>query len=641
MTTLRNAAPIAVPTLWLGIASVGLALACFATSEPPVWDALSYVQKAYLFWQMIGEGRWVNPFDLDMTVRPPGVILMAYPFGWSDNYHWFYFRSLAIPLALLIGAVYIAAWSRALTPRAKWLLAALALVLAGMPMLYQFQASDLPLAANWGLVDGFLTGVCAVAVASAVRSVKQQSIGWALFAATMGALGFWIKPAGLLSMGLVGLAWLLLMADCAQWRFAPVWNDPAQRRFVTISLVGATTIFAFAAAVAVTSDYFSPTNLAFGRRVLEILGTEFTSQVNAAFLAGILRTSFGYIVPVVVVLGIIAALRGRFAVGGAAAAVISVLAGGWFWIDTEISQVRYFLPFGAMAYVIVIPALLARAEDMPATTVRTATGVALIPTLLITLFLFTSAPAGAQRALGINLRVDDYAAETAQARDALQMLKDEGSKGTLAYVNGLTPPLRSIQAVWDYNGFAEPNAPRIGVFIPTDWQRSSTLYTEDLLRSGILVIEPIANEASRRAVLAGRKVDSAESLTRLINAWASELTADDGVAPISETRVRLLRIVDPAKFEAAIARLEQSFDLPAAYREANPQRWWSKVALDARASAAMTKTNAVFGWPAIRRRRIPCTRSRSRPTSKAGVPPSGSRPAPAPHPATAGMCSRI
>lgn len=592
MTALRKGAPLALPVLWLGIVSVGLALACFATSEPPVWDALSYVQKAYLFWQAVGAGQWINPFDLNMTVRPPGTIFMAYPFGWSDDYHWFYFRSLAIPLALLIAAVYIAAWSKALSPRGRWLLAVFALALAGMPMLYQFQASDLPLASNWGLVDGFLAGVCAVAAAAAMRSARARSVAWAVFAAALGAFSFWVKPAGLLSMALVGLAWLALVGDRAEWRLAALWQDRPQRRFVLTSLAAAVVIFGTGTGIAVTSEYFSPANVAFGRRVLEILGTEFASQVNGAFLAGIVRTSFGYVVPIAVVLGVVAALRERCAAGAAFAALACILAGGWFWIYTEISQVRYFLPFGVMAYVLVIPALLARAEALRPGTVRAAAAIALLPTLFITVFLFTSAPASAQRALGINLRVDDYAAETAQARAMLRALKDEGAGNAFAYVNGLTPPLRSIQAVWDYNGFAAPHDPRIGVFIPTDWQRTSTLYTEDLLRAGILAFEPVKDEATRRAILSDRKVDSAERLTRLINAWASELTEADGAAPVSETRVRLLRIVDPARFEAAIARLGQSYDLPAAYREANPQRWWSKDELDARAVGA--QPGAVF-----------------------------------------------
>ena len=35
-------APAAI-LLWLGIVGVGLALAALAATEPPVWDALSYV----------------------------------------------------------------------------------------------------------------------------------------------------------------------------------------------------------------------------------------------------------------------------------------------------------------------------------------------------------------------------------------------------------------------------------------------------------------------------------------------------------------------------------------------------------------------------------------------------------------------
>jgi hypothetical protein len=603
MTTLRNAAPVVLPALWLSIVSVGLALACLAASEPPVWDALSYVLKAYLFWEAVDAGRLFNPFNIEMTVRPPGTILMAYPFGWSDEFRWFYFRSLAIPLVLLIAAVYIAGWSRGLTTRGKWVLAALALTLSGMPMLYQFQSSTLPAAANWGLVDGFLAGVCAAAAAAAVRSAATQSIAWALTAAALGALSFWIKPAGLLSMALVGLAWLFLIADRAGWRLASIWRDPRQRRFLNVSLIGAALIFAVAVILASSSAYFSARNLAFGRRVLEILGSEFASQISLEFLLTLLRTSFGYVVPIVILLGFVAALHRRFAHGAAAAAAFCLAAGAWFWIDTEISQVRYFLPFGVMAYILLVPALRVRAESLNPRVLVPVAAIAIAPTFLITALLFASPTDGLQRALGINLHVNDYRAEDRQASALLETLRAEGVKTARSYINGLTPPLRNMQAVWDYNSVTKPDGVRISSYIPTDWQRASTLHSEDLLRADILAFEPVQDANARAAILANRQVGDRDALIRLVSAWASELTEDDGVVFLSDTRVRLLRIVDTVKFEAAIVRLEQSFDLPATYREANPQRWWSEAELTARvpptAAAIRTSFRAAADAPPV------------------------------------------
>ena len=105
MTRWAKAAPLAAMGLWLAAITLGLALAARTAADPPVWDALSYVQKAFGFWQAVGVHKLVNPFDLPMTLRPPGTILMSYPFGWSDDFRWFYFRSCFIPIALFAGAV--------------------------------------------------------------------------------------------------------------------------------------------------------------------------------------------------------------------------------------------------------------------------------------------------------------------------------------------------------------------------------------------------------------------------------------------------------------------------------------------------------------------------------------------------------
>ena len=59
------------------------------------------------------------------------------------------------------------------------------------------------------------------------------------------------------------------------------------------------------------------------------------------------------------------------------------------------------------------------------------------------------------------------------------------------------------------------------------------------------------------------------------NAWLSYLGESEGVQIVSDSRVRILRIVDRAKFGAALDALEAMHDWPASYRAANVQRWWS------------------------------------------------------------------
>jgi len=63
--------------------------------------------------------------------------------------------------------------------------------------------------------------------------------------------------------------------------------------------------------------------------------------------------------------------------------------------------------------------------------------------------------------------------------------------------------------------------------------------------------------------------------TAIMEAWFTELTPDDGVEVVSETRVRLLRVTNPVKFDAALERLRTSYAWPDAFRAINPNRWLS------------------------------------------------------------------
>ncbi len=586
MTPLGRATPIFLVGAWCALVAVGFALVAMAAMEPPVWDALSYVMKAFSFWQAVDAGKLFDPFALPMTVRPPGTILMSHPFGWSDNFHWFYFRSLFIPVVLLITAVYIAGWSRHLSRPAHWMLAGLALTLAGMPALYQFQLNnELPMASAWGRVDGFLAGVGAIAAAAAVRGVAERSTAWSIVAAVAAGLCLWIKPFGLALMVLVELSWLLLLSTSLGWSLASVRRDAALRRFITLSLAAATVAFAIAVWLAFRSDYFSLDNIIFGRRVLTVLESEFSTLMTMDLLIATIRMSFGFAVPVVALVGFVAASRNRSSFTSAIAALVCVLVGITLY---EPGQVRYTLPFGTMAFVLLLPAIMSWLQSLRPVVALSSVGAAVVPTLIITAFLL--APHALdhwQRTMGISLHVNDFQAENEQAAAFLDQLRNEGKNIATVYFTDTTPPLRNIVAVWDNSNVTQQDAPRVTALLPLDWQRATTIRVDDLLGSDAIAAEFVRDETARAAILAERRVPDYPALARLFNAWASNLTEDEGIAVISETRVRLARIVDRARFESTLARLEADHDMPEAYRAANPQRWWSATELAAHKPTTM------------------------------------------------------
>src|SRR5262249_31628224 len=140
-----------------------------------------YYWKAYDLWVAIDRGQWFNPLNVEPTSRPPGTVLMSYPWGFDKDPRGFYFRSIFLPAVLMILAPLVAAGGRSgPESQRRWPAAALA-ILASTPSLFYYFAlgPQDPFVSYWGLVDGFLSGVGALAAACAWRSAASGSIGWA------------------------------------------------------------------------------------------------------------------------------------------------------------------------------------------------------------------------------------------------------------------------------------------------------------------------------------------------------------------------------------------------------------------------------------------------------------------------------
>jgi hypothetical protein len=582
------AAWILLAAAWLALVGVGQWRAADQLREPPSWDTYSYALKAANVWAGVGADAAVNPLDAEPAVRPPGVVLMSHPSGFNLDARGYYFRSVFLPVLLCALAVYIAAFSRGLSMNAHGALAATAVVLSGLPMFFQFQLGEaLPAASFWGMVDGFLAGVAAVAMACVVRSVRDTSVAWALAAAVCAAFAFMVKPSGALVMALVGASWLVLA----------VHRHAVRSTYVVVSFGGAAAVYALTAAAALSSAYLSPATLAFGRAALSVMAQDFMalSELTPGSIALLLHLALGPAGLVLLVLGLIVAARADRA--ALAAALLCLAVGLWFWlIQSGAEVVRYFLPFPVMAVVLLTPALMAwLAARITWSIVLVAPAVA-----TTTLLFMPTQPVPMQRALGINLATNAYEAENEQGAALLKLWRESGEQGG-AYVFDTTPALRNVWAVLEYAALAEPERKVFPRALPVDWQRASAFRLEELARARFLVFEPVTDAA---AVLADREVPDFHAETRVMSAWASGLGEAQGVRVVSDTRVRVLEVADASVFGRELERLRGAYGWPPAFRAANSRIWWSREDLDAliargeaaRTAARFARPDAVDGF---------------------------------------------
>jgi hypothetical protein len=296
-------------------------------------------------------------------------------------------------------------------------------------------------------------------------------------------------------------------------------------------------------------------------------------------------------------LGFIAALCQRHHRGAAVAAALCIAAGTWFWFFQMaiISQVRYVVPFGVIVFVVLVPALLAMGERVHLGLVAAICFVAILPAALITgLLIVPDPPLSLQRLAGVNLAAKLYGAEIAQAHDFERTLRAEKISQAKVYLfDYAASPSRAFTSVLEYADLVDQTAPNVTVLSPVDWQTPSAFRLDEIRRADFIAFTAHPDPATPAYLDLWMNGTELSAQLRLMRPWLNGLGQADGLALVSETSLRLFRVADKDLFWAALDRLEHTNEWPAAFRDANPQRWWSPAELERRAASADTPITIV------------------------------------------------
>ncbi len=579
--------PTLIVVLWLALVSGLVWEKAQRSEQPPVYDTLTYFQKAKNLWANFHSSKPVNPLNLEPTFRPPGTVLMSYPLGFVKDFHGFYFRSVVMPVMILVLAVYVIGFDRSISQRQHWNLAALALLFASAPMFFHFERSESAVSPLiWGMVDNFMAAVAALAVAASVRSIQYASLAWCSTAALLAALCLLIKPSGLFVMAMMSIVWALgvvVRAACEaaerQKLLKLLWQGAACMALLYVVVV----------AICARSQYFSAANVTFGTAAIEVMRSELALPLP--ILLRLLRACFGCVLPVALVSVWLAWLisrwrpsEGRIRVAGTMAfcAIAALLFGLWFWVwgTAGATQIRYFFPFATISLTLTVPAGLILLERAPRVAAH-ARAVMLAPAANILLLLMMPASSAWQAWSGVNLTSGTFKAETQRARDLVSLLRSEG-KGARMYSFYSDAATAAFESVGAYERVLNPELPNFQVFLPVDWRRPSVFRVNDIVTSDYILFALPRDQASVEKSLQQTRVRDFWEENALFHAWFSRLTERDGVAIVAETPLlRLLRIKDVRRLESRIAEFTGAHVWPASFVEANPPRWWTPQQLEA------------------------------------------------------------
>jgi len=582
-TTRHRIASQAIVLLWIIFLGWAIWRHAERSHVPPIYDGLAYFQKAKNVWQHLGGKNFVNPLSAPPSYRPPGTVLMSYPFGYDDDFRGFHFRSVFIPVLCFLTAIYIAGYSAARSAVRLWLLALGAIFFSTLPFFYHFEYTDYSLhdwavpTYYWGLVDAFLGGVSALAAAAAVRGVANLSLKWFSTAFTLASFCLLIKPAGILTMALIAAAWVLSVV--VHWFHAGSLSQIRSRivrgSAVLLLIYGVTLIACF------KSTYLSASNLQYGRTALRIIRTEYWIPITVPLLRDFLSCSLGYpLLAGAVVLCIVAALgrkdprvrssldrRVEFAL--LLSAVLALAVGVWFWLhEAVITQVRFFMPLAMMAAVFTMPIALVLMERYRRLT-QVLVIVAGVQVLNLALLLAQTDPSPAwQKVSGVYLSAGCCDAEVAQAQELLAESRKAGRNIRL-YAFDNSGKLFSFLSVGYYASLLNPEAPSFTIQFPISWESATAIRISDLVTADYLLIKPLNDSDARRHILSQTGIDDFHEESLLFQAALSDRPESNGLRRTSESSLLLLQVVDRDRLRKAVAALQNQHTWREAFVKAN------------------------------------------------------------------------
>lgn len=559
-STLRRATSFAMPLVWLIVAGSGIWHYAGLEREPPVFDALSYAQKAQAFWHAVASRHFFNPLNIQPDIRPFGTVFFTYPFGFDYTFRSFYFLTNFLPMVFIYLSIYnIFRPLREKTDAQIFAFAVLLIATTALPPVFQFAlAPNVDVMGAWGYVDLIFGTLAGLSVSFLVRANRDTYFFDVLCAAVVATITIFVKPTGMVVMAAIYGAAVVISA-------VRVKHGEITIRKAAYALISITVLFTVVAAILYNSAYFSAANIAYGESSLRLLHQTSRGLGQWREVISKVWVSFGPVFIAVLIVGFLAA-SSRKSWHLAALAALAVAGGFYLWMGrTNVDVVRYFFPFPVMAIMFVMPGVLR------VTPPRTYAGcivlsLGLLPALLIVLCLYN--PAKFQRletALGINLSVNVNSSAVAEADALSQAIGRSAKRSFVVYYVGGSSTIRGFEAVMDWKrvlGLAGGNSIPA---LPVDWKRESAYRFNEMIRADFIVFQPVFDAASY--LKEHRSAANYDEEEMLIRAWLSTLEPSNGVLQWGKGVTEVLEVRDRVRLWDAMAQLANDRKWPPAFAD--------------------------------------------------------------------------
>jgi hypothetical protein len=563
--------------VWLGLLAAAIWLHTHVSAQAPIFDAFTYYQKAHNFWEAMRAGRWFNPLNVEPTFRPPGTVLMSYPFGFDPDPRGFYFRSVYFPICLLFVSVLIAAYRADDDFRTRLRIMLTAIFFTTITLPYHFELAPDYWGGYWGLVDSFLTGLAAIAAACAWRGTAPGARMW-IWAVGVGfasAVSILVKPSGTLVAAVAGAAWVAFalgaLVDCREAGTA--CRPLGLRLFIGAGLTAL--IDAAVVAAAIKSHYLSRENLAFGQSAIAIMKAEL--KLPLSMLWTVLNTglsgAFVLWAALVATMCLWALSRKRSAhmsaraIASYVASAAVLVFGIWFWFlgSGGATEIRYAVPFFGMAMVWLVPVSMEAWNRAPLLLRLSLSSVMIAAALnLVTVLLVPHPSLAWQQLTGVRVTAAAFPPGTVEAFKRLAVPPPKHPFDI--YVLSMDDNDAILASLVSQDWLLHPENQPALLRRPVDWVRPTTVRISELAAADMLLVNP------QQAVQApaGSTVSGVPEVRGVFTSWADKLDEADGVSIFfSAPLTKILTVTDRVKFRESLRLLVARYAWDSTFAEAN------------------------------------------------------------------------
>ncbi len=559
---------------------------------PPLYDGLSYAEKAHYFWAAVGQGHWFNPLNVEPVIRPPGTVVFSYPLGWTRDFRTYYFNVIYFPIVIFVAALWLIGRPFCRNMADTGVLAALCATLATLPIFYHFEPNpQLSDPINLGQMDAAFAAVAALAAALTIRGAWEQRLSWTVAGIAAGAFSALIKPAGFVVIALLSLVWAVYTAS----RFCSRRID---RGTAWKYVLRAGTCYAFCYGLfafwCLSSRYLSRDIVEVAKTAQSTLQSDYGAPHLAELLSttwALLNIAFGWQGLVLLIAICVAVVWGFLKPDnptrpilwpGIITSILAILGGGYFWLFIAGShEIRYFFPFLAVGLTGLFPVLLQLAQSAGKRRLWPLLMVLSLPLPALTgLLLVRHPPMAIERLLRINLTTGSSLAEIQSAHALVQKARAEGRDLHL-YLAGDDTIAGIFECVGMYEGLIAPRKKTFITLRPVVWTRPATFHLDELVNSDYVLFTPVLDQPQVSRFLAQAVVADFAQEVLVVRSWLTVAEPSAGLVLESQMPgLRLYSVADSERLRKALTGLVQSHSWREIFNEANASKWLSETTLE-------------------------------------------------------------